>query len=304
MKTVDIIIPCYNYANYLPDTIESVLGQSHPANRIIVIDDGSEDNTREVVEKYPDVEYHYQTNQGLSGARNKGLGISEAEYVVFLDADDILYADAIRSNLSLMNIPEEVAFVAGCYDIFDDASGNVIAISQKPAHESIYQSLLERCFIGCPASVLYDRLVLCRLGGFDAEMSPCEDYDVYLRLSQNMRAIINSDLVARYRSHDGSMSSDSTKMLVHIIKALERQSEAAMSNSKCSDSYKKGMKRIKLNYGTRVLRESFSQLFQFQFKGSMSRLFILFRISSILPFHCLVAYLLRKLTRSMSVFFI
>src|SRR5215210_2105808 len=93
---VSVIIPCYNQAHFLGEAIESVLGQSYPNFEIVVVDDGSPDDTAEVAARYPEVRYICQDNQGLSAARNTGLGQSEGEYVVFLDADDRLLPEALE----------------------------------------------------------------------------------------------------------------------------------------------------------------------------------------------------------------
>jgi len=96
---VSVVIPCYNQAHFLGEAIESVLAQSYPNFEIIVVDDGSTDDTSEVARRYPGVRLVRQENKGLSGARNAGLAHSEEEYVVFLDADDRLLPDALETVL-------------------------------------------------------------------------------------------------------------------------------------------------------------------------------------------------------------
>ena len=92
---ISVIIPCFNHAHFLPDAIKSVLNQSYKNTEIIVVDDGSSDNTNDVATSFPDVKYVYQTNQGLSAARNTGLKKSNGKYLVFLDADDFLFLEEI-----------------------------------------------------------------------------------------------------------------------------------------------------------------------------------------------------------------
>src|SRR5215213_3125487 len=96
---VSVVIPCYNQAHFLGEAIESVLAQSYPNFEIVVVDDGSTDDTSEVAGSYPKVRLVRQENQGLSGARNAGLARSEGEYVVFLDADDRLRPEALEAHL-------------------------------------------------------------------------------------------------------------------------------------------------------------------------------------------------------------
>src|ERR687894_2072239 len=95
---VTVVIPCYNQAHFLGEAIESVLSQTYPHFEIVVVDDGSTDNTSEVASGYPPdkVRLIRQENKGLSAARNAGLGRSGGEYVVFLDSDDRLLAEALE----------------------------------------------------------------------------------------------------------------------------------------------------------------------------------------------------------------
>src|SRR5215204_1328714 len=110
---VSVVIPCYNQAHFLGEAIESVLAQSYPNFEIIVVDDGSPDNTSEVAASYPRVRLVRQENQGLSAARNSGLARSEGEYVVFLDADDRLLPGALQAGLECFEAHPKCAFVYG-----------------------------------------------------------------------------------------------------------------------------------------------------------------------------------------------
>src|SRR5215208_7256201 len=114
---VSVVIPCYNQAHFLGEAIESVLAQSHPNFEIIVVDDGSPDDTSEVAEHYPEVRLVRQENQGLSAARNAGLARSEGEYVVFLDADDRLLPEALKTGVECLEAHPECAYVYGHFRV-------------------------------------------------------------------------------------------------------------------------------------------------------------------------------------------
>lgn len=100
-KTISVIIPAYNYGRFLDDCLKSVLEQSHKPDEIIVVDDESTDDTKEVVAKYPEVKYIWQKNKGLSGARNTGIRAATSNYIMCLDADDMLRPDAIKEHLAI-----------------------------------------------------------------------------------------------------------------------------------------------------------------------------------------------------------
>jgi cellulose synthase/poly-beta-1,6-N-acetylglucosamine synthase-like glycosyltransferase len=116
---VSVIIPCYNHAHFLEQAIESVRAQSYSDFEIIVVDDGSTDNTTEVVRRHSRVRYVYQENAGLSSARNTGLWHSHGEFLVFLDADDRLLRNALETGVSCMRKHPECAFVSGHCRIID-----------------------------------------------------------------------------------------------------------------------------------------------------------------------------------------
>ncbi len=110
---VSVVIPCYNQAHFLGEAIESVLAQSYPHLEIVVVDDGSPDNTEEVAARYPGVRYVRQENQGLAAARNTGLRHSRGDYLVFLDADDRLLPEAVEAGLEHLHAHPECAFAFG-----------------------------------------------------------------------------------------------------------------------------------------------------------------------------------------------
>src|SRR4051812_30982953 len=110
---ISVIIPCYNHGSYLAEAIDSILTQTYQYFEIIVVDDGSTDNTRAVAESYKAVKYVYRNNKGLSAARNTGIDHSNGEYLVFLDADDWLFPNALSINSNCLQQNKEAAFVAG-----------------------------------------------------------------------------------------------------------------------------------------------------------------------------------------------
>src|ERR671910_2706788 len=124
---VSVVIPCYNQADFLGEAIESVLSQSYQAFEVIVVDDGSTDDTKEVASAYAledsRVRLVRQQNRGLAGARNRGLAESRGEYVVFLDSDDRLLGEALEVGVRELESHPECAFVAGrCRFIAADGS--------------------------------------------------------------------------------------------------------------------------------------------------------------------------------------
>ena len=115
LPLISVIIPTHNYASFLPKAIDSVIRQDYPCFEIIIIDDGSTDNTRLVIPPHRAISYFYQKNRGLAVARNTGIEKAKGEYLVFLDADDWLEKNALAQNYSMIHDKPHIAFVSGNY---------------------------------------------------------------------------------------------------------------------------------------------------------------------------------------------
>jgi len=223
MMVVSVIIPCYNQAHFLGDAIESVLAQSYPSFEIIVIDDGSPDNTAEVAARYPGVRYVQQTNQGLSAARNTGIRESRGEYLVFLDADDRLLPHALRDGLACFHDHQEAAFVSGHHRYINRDGSLRNEYPPTPIDDHPYVALLKRNYIGMHATVMYTRMVFDEVGTFDTTLKSCEDYDLYLRIARRFAIYHHPHLAAEYRWHSANMTNNSGRMLKSAMRVLRSQ---------------------------------------------------------------------------------
>jgi glycosyltransferase involved in cell wall biosynthesis len=223
LPRVSIVITCYNHARFLGDAIRSALDQTIDRVEVIVVDDGSKDDTAEVAGAFPQVRYLFQRNQGLAAARNSGLAISNGDYVCFLDADDMLLPEAIESGLKAFEQHPECGFVYG--DSCDvDVSGAALSGPRgQRVEKDHYRALLEGNFIGMHATVLYRCEALRSAGGFDVRLRRCEDYEIYLRIARQFPVREHHGLVAYYRQHDSNMSRDHGAMLDAAVAVLRMQ---------------------------------------------------------------------------------
>src|SRR5258708_7454977 len=172
---VSIVIVCYNQARYLPDAIHSALAQTFTDIEVLVVDDGSTDNTRDVVRSFPTIRYVYQNNQGLAAARNTGIHETTGLYLLFLDADDRLLPDAAQSGLECFEGRPESGFVFGKWrNIYDDGSP-APSETGSTVKQDHYWHLLQGNFIGMHGAVLYSRDALLHVGGFNTKLPACED---------------------------------------------------------------------------------------------------------------------------------
>jgi glycosyltransferase involved in cell wall biosynthesis len=220
---VSVVIVCYNQARYLSDAIESALAQTCTDREVILVDDGSTDDTGEVARRYSGVQYIHQANRGLAAARNTGLRAARGQYVLFLDADDRLLPHAVEAGLDCSREFPGSAFVCGAYrNIFDDGSPAPTSPQQRVS-AGHYRRLLEGNFIGMHAVVLYRRDLLEGEGGFDESLRACEDYELYLRMSRRWPVAQHHEVVAEYRQHDTNMSKDYAFMLRSVLAVLRRE---------------------------------------------------------------------------------
>ena len=222
---ISVIIPCYNQAHFLGEAIQSVLAQTFQESEIIVVDDGSPDNTAEVAARYPNVRYIRQSNQGLSGARNAGIRQSQGDYLVFLDADDRLLPDAFQAGLDCLRAHPECAFVSGHHRYINYDGSLLNEYPPEPVDDDHYLALLKGNYIGMHATVMYRRLVFDTVGGFDTALTSCEDYDLYLRVARRYPIGRHDSMVAEYRWHAANMSSNSARMLLMALAVLRAQKE-------------------------------------------------------------------------------
>ncbi|HEY5668172.1 MAG TPA: glycosyltransferase family 2 protein [Candidatus Saccharimonadales bacterium] len=197
---VSVVIPAYNYGKYITETIDSVLAQQYTNIEIVVIDDGSSDNTAAVVASYGDkVRYIYQENRGLSAARNAGMQQAQGDYIVFCDADDKLHPDFIARTMKALNTHSDAAFAYTQQQYFE-ASNDV---TKFPPYN--LERLKQGNFI--PACVLF-RSSIIRNYAYDTHFMSWEDWDMYLTLAEHgLHGVLVDEPLVLYRkhAHDKSM---------------------------------------------------------------------------------------------------
>lgn len=255
---VSVIIPCYNLGKYLADAIQSVHSQTYQYFELIVVDDGSVDNTKTVCLNYPKVKYVYQENTGVSAARNTGIKHAKGDYVVFLDADDWLMDQALEINLNFLKSDVNAAFVSGGYELYYEPEDKTWTIQQEVT-EKHYCKLLESNFIGMHATVMYRSWVFEKFA-YNTSLHYCEDYDLYLQITRFFPMIHHTKLLAVYRKHSHNTSSNYTGMLNSALLVLSFQRKK-LKNTAEKESYKKGINYWKSYYSEKIFDNLINQLY-------------------------------------------
>ena len=216
-KIVSVIIPVYNSGNYIAETIESVLNQTYKDIEIVIVDDCSKDNSREVIESYlkknKNMVYHIQEkNAGAAVARNMALGLARGRYIAFLDSDDLWYPQKIEKQLDLMK--EKNAAI--CYTAIEmiNEKGNLIKGKRNIKDRIDYKFLLKNTMIAT-STVIVDRK---KIGNFQMPLIRSgQDYATWLQLMRNgINAYGINKVFVKYRVGSNSLSSKKYKSIIQV----------------------------------------------------------------------------------------
>jgi len=231
---VSIIIPTYNYGRYVRHAIDSALKQTYPNIEIIVVDDGSSDDTQAVLAEYGGkICSIRQENQGASAARNRGIREARGDYIAFLDADDAYRVENIKKKVAYLQSHPEYAW---CYSdwVWVDEQGKAYMLGSEPekslAHLKARGDVLQKALLGYLLGTnvfLFSRRVIDTVEGFDESLAVREDYDLYVRASANFAIGYVDQVLCEIFSHSDSLGtgcSQSKGYLAHwrLCRKLEK----------------------------------------------------------------------------------
>lgn len=229
-KLISVIIPAYNVEKYIAKNLDSVMGQTYKNLEIIVVNDGSTDSTREIVEEYVKKDSRIllinQENRKLAGARNTGLRIAKGEYICIFDSDDLMVPEKIEKQVAYLQQYPQCDFVYSNVYHFIDGNDEVyyFPIANIGAGGSSYKSLLEYGNYINPNAVLFKRSVYDDNGGFDERMASAEDWDYWLTISRaGTRISFMEDFLTLYRIRKDSLTRDSATMNEAALYTLGKQ---------------------------------------------------------------------------------
>jgi glycosyltransferase involved in cell wall biosynthesis len=222
MLKISAVITTYNRRDWLQRAVTSVLKQTYPLHELIVIDDGSDDGTEDLVRRhYPQILYHRQENLGISRARNKGIGLCSGNWIAFLDSDDEWLPDKLQLQASGLEIYPGHRI---CHtDEIWIRNGR--RVNQMNKHRKYGGWIFSRCLPLCiisPSSVMIDRTLFSETGMFDEDLPVCEDYDMWLRICAREPVLyIDKPLIIKHGGHPDQLSRRFWGMDRFRIQALE-----------------------------------------------------------------------------------
>ena len=217
-----VLIPAFNTAHSIGHAIESIFAQTYPAHEIIVVDDGSADDTAKVVARFgASVRYHRQDNAGVSAARNAAAGLATGEWLTFLDADDWYYPDRLRWHAELLARHPDLNLLSGDYEFWRE-NGALIERSMGTVafglellampHDDVLRVLethqiasFIRDYFGCTLTLSIPRTLFTDLGGYPVGFPVAEDIHFFVRACARARRIgVVAKPMAAYKIHDRS----------------------------------------------------------------------------------------------------
>jgi glycosyltransferase involved in cell wall biosynthesis len=205
---VTVLMATFNRSGYIQESLESILGQSRPPAQIIVIDDGSTDDTKEVLRRHlPRIEYLHKENGGKASALNLGLPRVKNEYVWVFDDDDVALPHALESHLSTFSRHPEIDFTySGYFEGKAGPNGRIeigepVDLPDVP-EDRLFASLLDRCFL-LQQGMLTRSDCYLTLGPYDESLVRSQDYEMILRLARRFRGARNPERTFVLRTHSG-----------------------------------------------------------------------------------------------------
>ena len=239
---VSVIIPTYNRAWVIKEAIDSVLTQDYTEFELIVVDDGSTDQTFDVLESYRnDIKVLSQKNKGVSAARNRGIAEASGNFIAFLDSDDLWLSQKLSVQIDFFNQTPD-ALICQTEEVW---IRNGLRVNPKKRHKKpsgmIFKPSLKLCLVS-PSAVMIRRHLLDRVGRFDEALPACEDYDLWLRISCRFPIyLIDTPLIIKRGGHDDQLSKG-TGLDKFRIKAIEKIIKSGLLSE---DQHRAAVKTLK-----------------------------------------------------------
>ncbi len=235
LPLVSVIIPCYNQAHFLAEAVQSALDQDYPAVEVIVVNDGSPDNTREVATQFGDrIVYIEQENRGLSAARNAGIRAATGQYIALLDSDDIYLPSALTTLARCLDKHPNVGLVCSDALLFDDRGdfGLKSARSGRPRNPQNFRwETVEYC--ATPSTAMIREEVFRRVGLFNEYLkNAAEDWLMWVQISRYFDMMYLDQPLVRYRIHERNATRN-----VERIHLGNRYAVAQVVNAPYFDEY-------------------------------------------------------------------
>ena len=222
-KSVSVIIPAYNHGKYVSEALQSAFSQTFSNLEVLVVNDGSTDDTAEILRPLVEagkIRYFAQENRGQAAARNRGLSEARGEFIAFLDDDDRWPPDKLAWQVAHLNENPGLAAVAGTAEVVDETGRPLRRTSC--VGKITFENLFEASQMLSPGQCLFRSRCLNAVGGFDPAMGDADDWDLYFRLARSWQFDMLDRISLYYRKHQGNASRNPSRMLRSSVAVVER----------------------------------------------------------------------------------
>ena len=229
LPLVTVMIPCYNHEKFIKESIQSVIDQTYSRLELIVIDDGSKDNSIQIIEemrlaceqRFEHFQFIFRENRGLSRTLNQGLSLARGEYFSIVASDDIMLPEKTAIQVDVFKKDSLITAVFGAHQYIDDES-HVVSVKKAVYREFNFQEIFYHQH-DIPASSQMIKIDLLReIGGYN-ENTKVEDWDLWLRLTEvGAKLVYIPDIIVGYRMHDSNLSKDKSLMFDEVFNIVQR----------------------------------------------------------------------------------
>lgn len=231
---ISVIVPAYNRADFILRPLNSVCNQSYNNFEIIVVDDGSTDNTASFIKNYKDKRIKYikhTENRGVPSARNTGIKAARGEYITFLDSDDEIYPEKFEIQLNrLCDLSDSYGLIYCGYSLFINSTEEHVMDIVPEEYGNICDALLKRCIFAVHTPLIR-KSCFEECGLFDESLPGCEDWDMWIRLSQHYKFTFVPDILAKFYIH-GEQKSTNLKNKIQARKDLLSKHKTLLEKKK------------------------------------------------------------------------
>jgi len=265
---ISVIIPTYNCDKYICEALDSVLHQTYSDYEIIVIDDGSTDTTREIIEnRFQAVRYYYVENNGVSAARNLGISMAQGELIAFLDSDDKWLPEKLEKQVALFEANETVGLVFTENYFFNEQGISEFTANKKSRlmHGNIVRNIFLNSYV-VTSTVMVRRSIFDHVGMFEEELSVAEDDNMWMRIGIKYGIALLDEKLVQYRMTAGSLSSNFNAIVIGVNKHIE------ILRTRYSDLYDSlGPLAIRKKYAYLYFSEAYRDFTQGNYAASRTR---------------------------------
>jgi glycosyltransferase involved in cell wall biosynthesis len=245
-KKVSVIIPIYNASSTIERAIKSVLSQTYKLIEVIIVNDGSTDDTSQRLASFgSDIRIINQENQGRSAARNRGIKVANGEYVAFLDADDWWMPEKLEESIAILEQDQDTALVHSAYLVVHPSGWiDLVAIQQRGQENekgcALFERLVNHNIIGSPSFVVLRASILKEIGEFKESLEGTEDWELWLRVSIRFKIAYLAKPLVYYQLHESegirrimsrNVQSDWLNIIDDIFKRADVQARYAHCES-------------------------------------------------------------------------